>query len=258
MSKRQIKRPPPDFELAPLTEFDPEVLSQGPAELDGFILALALAYNDLKTLEWLHYQLVLARPKDERVSPYDGQRQGMEIHVTRMKLALAHELLVAIDKADRKRILNHKDVLFCVAQLGPTVSGDWASLVTSGTASEQKDPFRAWLVKVRNNAVSHYYNPKALIQGYRQHFFDDEKSPYNQFAFASLGDRLERSRFFFADAAVGAYYRQVLDPDGTQMAEASDQIKRVNAVLRGLVSKYLELRHIQIHGTAAKTRASTD
>jgi hypothetical protein len=123
-------------------------------------------------------------------------------------------------------------------------------------ASDQKDQFRAWLVKVRNNAVSHYYNPKALMQGYRRHFFEEPPAPYNEFAFASLGASLEETRFYFADAAVSAYYHQVLDPGGGHMEAAGAHLKRVNAVLRGLVSKYMELQHIRLRGTSAPKRST--
>src|SRR5687767_1084243 len=86
----------PDFDLAPLTELSPQVFRQnGHSDVDAFVLALALAYNDLKDINWMAEQLSKCKPA-QAVSPEVGQWSGMNIFTNRLTLALLNELLQAI------------------------------------------------------------------------------------------------------------------------------------------------------------------
>lgn len=54
----------PDFNLAELTPLDPRVFMSGDDGVDGFVLSIALAYNDIKGIDWLGQQMENCRPTD--------------------------------------------------------------------------------------------------------------------------------------------------------------------------------------------------
>ena len=242
----------PEFDLAPLTRFTPKVIRRERDDLDAFVLALALAYNDFKTADWLLTILTHQDPADA-VTPYNAQISGMRIHAVRLLLGVVHELLKAIQAAHLAGLLRRREFLFCLDNIGEQGKSDWSALVEAATTSTHTDPFRKWLVRVRNSVVSHYYQPYDLHSGYRAYFYERRRSPHNEWAFASLGSTLEQSRFYFADAAVAATYDDVLDPDDTSMSVLRAHTPRVNSSLRGIVTRYIEARHILETGAAALT-----
>ncbi|HEU4890458.1 MAG TPA: hypothetical protein VFT47_02845 [Vicinamibacterales bacterium] len=246
----------PEFDLAPLTRFTPDIIRKDYDQQDAFVLALALVYNDFKTCTWLLH--ILKHEDDpEAVTPYNGQVSGMRVYALRLYFGILHELLVAIQEAQKAGILSKKEFAFCVEQVGAEGKADWAALVDAATSSTQKDPLRKWLVRVRNSISFHYYNPKDLHAGYRRFFHENPRSPRNEFAFASLGDTLEGSRFYFADAAAVSAYKEVMDSTGGAVPSAEEYSKRVNAALRGIVAKYCESRHILETTVTAATDEQT-
>jgi len=59
-----------EFGLAPLRPIDPELLVTGDDDVDGFVLSLALAYNDIKTIHWMNFLLQKHQPADtSTISP---------------------------------------------------------------------------------------------------------------------------------------------------------------------------------------------
>ena len=66
------------FGLGPLQDFDPELLLTGDDEVDGFVLALAVGYNDLKGIQWMNWMLSSHHPSDKQELSADaGQWNGM-------------------------------------------------------------------------------------------------------------------------------------------------------------------------------------
>jgi hypothetical protein len=83
----------PDFaaalrwRLAPLQDFDPRRLVTGDDALDAFVLSLALAYNDLKAVQWMNFMLEMHHPpQPEEISPDAGQWNGMRVVKRQEKL----------------------------------------------------------------------------------------------------------------------------------------------------------------------------
>ena len=100
---------------------------------------------------------------------------------------------------------------------------------------------RKYLEQVRHNVAFHYHQPKELRRAYDAHFFDDERSEFNESAYASIGDTMKTTRFYFADAAVSRYY-----DDGRakrELFKISNQLRPVvSLAIRSIVHGYLELR----------------
>ena len=57
------------------------------------------------------------------------------------------------------------------------------------------------LAMVRSNAAFHYYQPKMLAEAYRAFFFTDPTSANNEAAYVSVGNDMDATRFYYADAA---------------------------------------------------------
>ena len=228
-----------DFELAPLEGFATDVFNSTAPEVDAFILSLALAYNDFKGIEWVFLQLDKGKPETPGISAYDGQFFGMRIHMTRLSVAFLHELVKAIETASTDGVLAHAEFRNAKELLTEEANASWEEFVSvclGGQAAPDKE-FLGWLARVRNSAAYHYYQPKGLHKGYLQFFNSEKPSDHNQFAYASLGNTLEVSRFYFADAAIAASY------DNTDLLARAGSVRReVNKVLRRIVEAYLRYR----------------
>jgi hypothetical protein len=227
----------PDFDLAPLTELPPEVFQRaGHNDVDAFILSLALAYNDLKDINWTVEQLSKCKPTTA-VTAEVAQWSGMNIFTNRQTLALLNELLQAI--AAHRHLLNGGDLNHAIAQLKGRARNAWESLVAA-SQDDESDEFRKFLVKVRSNVASHYYQPKALLRAYQGYFFERASDDFNKAAYVSLGDTMEATRFYFVDAAPAWYYQHIQNVELYE--EARKYIPMVNTALRWLVEAFLVVR----------------
>jgi hypothetical protein len=89
----------PHCVLSPLEKFDPEIfcdLKSADAIGDGFVLSLALAFNDLKDLEWAYWllkEVQLEEPKDPKSAALWGHRNGVMGHINRLRVSLIVEVL---------------------------------------------------------------------------------------------------------------------------------------------------------------------
>lgn len=238
---------PPDFGLAPLTEFDPNVLKSGNRDVDGFVLSLALAYNDLKSIGWTHYQVDRHRPSQMRADPVAGQISGMTVWVMRMSMAIFHELLKLVRKADQEGWLKSPEFQAALDLLDPDARGLWDAFV--GVAVDKDGDsvvgdaakLRKYLMLVRNNVSYHYDQPTALQKAYDAYFFERPRDEFNEAAYASLGKTLEATRFYFADAAASQYYDSADKRESFQIVDPLRPL--VNGALRTVVRAYLESRH---------------
>lgn len=243
---KKAPAPPPDFDLAPLTSYPPEVFRSNEPPVDEFVLSLALAYNDLKSIEWVIQQMKRARRK-AAIDAVTGQLLGMGIWGSRMTLGLIHELLKAIDVATKAGVLDNRAFTETVASIAPRARSAWSLLVAVATSADSREmtaKLRRYLVQVRNNAAFHYYQPTELHRGYKEHFFVRPRDEFNRSAFASIGENMERTRFYFADAAISRYY----DSDANnELFKASTALRSpVNLALRSVVHAYLEYRKDRI------------
>jgi hypothetical protein len=237
---------PPDFNLAPFTKFDPRTFASGREDVDRFVLMLGLIYNDLKSPFWLMKQATRAKEQFDlsEISPALGQIAGFHEWGNRQTIAILRELLTLIK--ENHNILQEKPLLTCIESLPSQHREAWAALTTASTAGASKDPFVKYLIQIRNNVSFHYNQTEALFDGYRRHFVEDPPSPINEVAYASLGDTMEGTRFYFADAAAQGYLRSVVDPTGELYEMAGDYLDKVNLGLRGLIHAYLLFRELEL------------
>jgi hypothetical protein len=233
----------PEFDLAPLTEFTPRVIRPAFNDTDGFMLSFALAFNDFKTANWL---LQILRTTDPEPTAVNGQISGMRIHAVRLIIGILHELLIAIETAQDNKVFDDATFKQALSETNGHVKADWQALLNAALG-DKKDPFLKLLVGARNSVVSHYYQPWDLHAGYVGWFFRRTTDGFNQWAYASLGESMEQSRFYFADAAAAMAYDNPTS-DVAFMAELNEYIPRINVTLRFIVGRYLELRHMAESG----------
>ena len=247
----------PDFDLAPLTEHPPNVLSSlsPDPEQDAFILSLALGYNDLNGMYWLLTQLEACGPEDpQAVTAESGQWNGMKIQVTRFMLGLTHEILVTVGEAGNKKLLNHGCGRRAKQRLKPKFKRAWRELEKSAQGDKgTTKSFRKYLAIVRNKGAFHYNDAKFLMKGYDGFFNQEKVTERNRVAMSSIVTTLEATRFHFADAAVQHAYTIDLDPGGDLFKLSNRFLRTVLHVgLRGLVEAYLVVRESQIQTDGAK------
>lgn len=264
---RMGKKLLPDTDLAPLRRFSREILlvrpddSETDKKLKRLTLTLALIFNDLKDLHWFGVQLRYGQPPPsdaKKPDPYVGQWNAMG--------GLVHRLLSAF-LVEMMKVLEANSALFETERFkravsaieGKSAKDGWGILVESLRLEEggrSAHPLARFLRKVRNQAASHYGHKeelKPLSEGYRR-VFETGSSEQSAFAFASLGDNMEETRFFLADAAVSELVRGFREGEGVTDDEFGGFIRVVNYALRFVVASLLE----QFEGEAgASSRVDT-
>ena len=192
------------FPLAPLIKLDPHLIvpPNGDDRFSMFMLALAVVFNDLKGVYLLAEFIAPLEPPVREVSGHAGQWRGLDLQVHRIRIGLIHELLQLIEEFKLEAMSEEINSLL---QNAPRkTKSDWTDLVSislkKGQPSERA--FARRLVQIRNNVAFHYHQPKRLVAGYRDHFFNSPKNPSNEYAYCSIGENMEETRFYFGDAAI--------------------------------------------------------
>jgi hypothetical protein len=230
--------------LAPLTKLEPEKLvsKDGRDSLAEFVLALSLVFNDLKGIvNWRDY--IRSQPPETNViSPESGEWIGFEMQIHRLMIAQLHELLRLIEEFEE--IVEGEEMRRIMKKAVPSVRRRWGEIVriAIGKGSSRDDTFANVLVKVRNNASYHYYQPKTLLAGFREFFYTSPTNAGNEWAYASIGNNMGQTRFYFADAAMQAtLYTLTEKPMGKRFAKRlGDVIEDVNQALAYIIGQYIK------------------
>tara|TARA_B100001750_G_scaffold173375_1_gene141587 strand:- start:1901 stop:2659 length:759 start_codon:yes stop_codon:yes gene_type:complete len=190
-----------DFDLAPLSRIDPSLLMANRRNrVDQLFLALALVFNDLKGMSWFHLQLAQRPAEDaEAISGYNGQRTGMLIQSIRMIAGIIHELLELLRKFEDT--LKDSEVRRVLGTVDVVARKQWRELVALANGKEGKSSELAKALMRVRHVTFHYYNPAALAVGYEDHFLSGRADPASAAAYFSDGETMERTRFYYADAA---------------------------------------------------------
>ena len=231
------------FSLAPLQDFDPALLISGDDDVDGFVLSLALAYNDLKSIHWMNYMLEQNKPAQiDALTPISGQWNGMRVQVARWSMALAHEIMHAIARAESAEVMSKPPIRKAVQGLPDVLRTRWKVLVkVSCGRTPASGPLRGYLRDLRNQGVFHYAYTEQLVAAYREFFAADPKSDFNRRAYFSLGPTMNKTRFYFADAAAQRMYCGEADRQAL-FDEATDLVNELHHSIVGVVFEYLKIR----------------
>jgi hypothetical protein len=250
-SAANVARRCPDFELAPFGRFAPDVLaSNDPEGADAFVLTLALAFNDMKGLQWWRQQLEKCRPEPEIATEESGQWQGMMLQIGRLTLLTLHEMLDAINRAD-ERVFTDQYFVKALSRVRTNSRRRWQELINLANDRPGDSKVRKYIMMVRHNFAAHYYQPTKLLEGYREFFVGQPRSVFNEHALASFGDRIEATRFYFADAAA-QMGQELLGP--LLIPKANEYVIAAFNALRFLIEAYLQVKQKSIETSTQERR----
>jgi len=234
--------PLPEFDLAPLQKFDRDLfLSSGESrKVNGFILSLALIYNDLKGMLWVLSILNQGKQEPYVVNEYCGQLVGMDRQMLRYLIGVLNELLILINK--NKSLVNHSNIVSVVRSWNRSYRDKWGQIIDCandvGSGGKNKKPIVKLLDAVRNNSSFHYHRVDNQMVGYDCWHKAGKKG--SDFLYASFGNRLRESRFYFADAASEGYVSRQLEKHGLKIDDVKSMTSDVVEVLHNLVQSYLK------------------
>ncbi|MBN1825467.1 MAG: hypothetical protein JW958_04305 [Candidatus Eisenbacteria bacterium] len=222
--------------MADLESFDPVVFrgdDEVPQAVCDFVLALALAYNDLRDLLELH--LALNEPKPTELVPYTkqyGAFHGINHHLYRLIVGMLHELMKLV--RNHRQSTEHPVFQAVVMRLPKKVRLDWATLSSVASGQENDGRLGRALAVVRNKVVFHY-DPGAIGRGGKFHFASVERD--RRRAFVSRGQNMAESRFYFADAASAGWLPTIMGGEKAQefARDIVEFIEPVNKALWGLI-----------------------
>lgn len=231
-------------ELAPLQSFDPKVFlddDKPTQNVCNFVLSLAVVYNDLKDLLWVHYHLGRSKPKkNEKITRYLGEHAGLRLHASKLLFSILNELIQLL--RENQTLL--EDGLFknCVSKLPREARDCWDGLVALSTGNKvehqtMKQIFRA----IRNKVSFHYCDLNAINLGFRLQFTDQIRPVENKTPYVSLGKNAMESRFYFADALIQAYVEHKIGNEslvefGIKFSKLTEE---VNFALRFLIEHFI-------------------
>lgn len=240
--------------LAPLETFDARAfVADGSVSqtLCNFVLALALAYNDVKDATMGYLLLREHKPAgDPAETPAWGTYGGLEMHFIRHHIGLVREICVLIE--DNQPILHDPFLISTVSQMGKKKRVAWQALTNAAFNKPGTDALAKFLVIMRNKIVFHYDGAE-IFSGYQQFFLrpTDPKEPY-----VSRGVDMEASRFYFADAAAQGYLdtRASDAPDAQLVQRVVEALRDVNVAVFELVKTFILRRNFAFR--SVKTRGA--
>lgn len=231
------------WKLDPIEHADPHALLSGPDDAVGrFFLALAVAYNDLKgAVLFEQYLLGYGRPAPGDFSEHGGQWRGTMTHLHRWIGGCLYELMILLDEDDSKAALASTEIRELLAVMPPKRRDAWADLVDA--AQNKHTSKRSPLLLIRNTTGFHY-DQKTLAKGYRAQFDREAKanpSAANRTAQFSLGDTMQGTRFYYADAAAQRAFLDVgLKPKAKPYGNADDGIIEIAGEVNEAVGPLLQ------------------
>jgi hypothetical protein len=228
-------------ELAPLQSFKPEIfISQDKSEqmVCNFILSLAIVSNDLKDLQWALHHLGNAKPeKNEKLTRYYGEHSGFSVHINKLLLSALHELIYSIQ--ENKAVLENAIFKKTVKQIPKEFRKSWETVVATAFGEETEiEGVRKTLLMIRNKVTFHYWDLKAINQGFVSRFIDETQSIESRKPFVSLGRNPIETRFYFADALVQNYIEKEIKTSDF-WSKGSILMGEINRALRFLVERFI-------------------
>jgi hypothetical protein len=239
----------PDFDCAELQDFDPgELVSEDPDDFDRLMLALALAFNDLKGLLVVSWWMKPHRPKDPYTpTPYGGQWAGMALQLNRLVASVAHEVVKLL--REHREVIDSDEFQVLVKAL-PTDADPrrdsrrrWEQIMA--LVDEKKTGLSHALELIRHTSTFHYYQPKKLMQCYLEHFDGGPGNPpARRRGYVSLGQSMERTRFYYADGAAEAVMGWAAEEGGVEKwNDALEEVVRaLNFAIGPLLGEHLRRR----------------
>jgi hypothetical protein len=230
--------------LAELESFDPSAFVAEDKSVQAcgdFVLALALAFNDLKDLLLGDSLLMGEVPKDRSTPSREfGAFGGSHLHVLRVLLGVLRELLFLVHAEQKTRESSCFQAI--VKKLPRPGRNAWDKLVTASEANTSSDADIRFLV-IAPNSVAYHYESKAIGRGFRRAFAEPSNEPFDE-PLLSRGSSISTTRFYFADRAAQSYLQHSLgdqDPEH-YFLKNRDLLPNIAFALSSVVTGFISSR----------------
>jgi len=240
-----------EFKGAELRHIEPyRLLKEGLNDhLDNFFLVLAVIYNDLKGII-LFEKLITdgyRLPPIDEVSVHAGEYGGIFTQTRKILSGNIREFLGFLK--ENKSELSTTEFKSLLFKTSKDTQARWKDIIDVAFDKTTKDSeFTNYLIQIRNNVSFHYHqSDKALKNAFCNYFNIKEKIPRNEMAYYMIGENMEDTRFFYADAAVGEYLRSTTNDkqegfDVKYKKEMDKMIFDMNFAIFKLLKVYLKNR----------------
>ena len=172
---------------------------------------------------------------------------GFQIQLHKLIYATIHEFFEFLKK--KEDVLNTHEFNIITGNLSSYTRIRWTDIIDFALSKNTPDSdFKKRLARVRSNVASHYYeSDKNLRNGFVDFFFKREENVGNGWAWYAIGNTMEKTRFFYADAAEDAFLNSVSKTE--EMPTAVDFskglieiINAMNETIALLLKEYLRKR----------------
>ncbi len=206
---------------------------------ENFFLTLGLIFNDLKDIS-LFGKLLNERYQPSApmvVGAHEAEFNGVNVHLNRLLSGVLRECLILIRDSDR--IFKTELFKLVLEELPDDVLLVWNEIVSIASGEDIPDELlelRSVLKEVRHG-VTYHYDAKKIREGFIQRFVRTDSTSTNENALYSLGDQVEDTRFYFADAAAEDYvFNQSLGTSETDLEVRVTEFREHSKVVRHLLT----------------------
>lgn len=194
-----------------------EIVSSDDEKFREYLLTLALIFNDIKGLLYLHdtvQDVFDVKASKGEISGNAGEQFGILEQVTKLLFATVREVLVFLDESSD--VSDSERMQRLIAQTSGKTRLVWDVLARVARNEPVDDPrfseyseLSDFLCRIRNNVGFHYQTRKQLISGFRKFFFngiDGISEESRVWAYrSSESSAFDASRYYYADAALQGY-----------------------------------------------------
>lgn len=178
-------------------------------KIANFFLVLAVVFNDLKGIDTFERLIInkYRKPPITEKTVHSGEFSGILTQTRKIFISNLREFFDFLKENDEVLLSSEfKDIL---SKTNKDIQNRWKNIVDIALDNESQKikDFTEYLIEVRNNVAYHYYQPKGLRRAFVNFFYNKDKIAQNDLAYYSLGENMETTRFFFADASVQEYLR---------------------------------------------------
>lgn len=192
-----------------LIKIDPKAILEetGDKNLENFFLTLAIVYNDFKGLVFFETNLInnFKKPDPQVPTAHLGEYGGLLVQLHKLFVGSIREFLKFIkSNSDVLKTESFKKIL---QGTSPDTQKHWRSLVDSAFGNKlTESDLSAVMEKIRHSVAFHYWDAgKNLRSGFVSRFLTPERNFLNDAAYCSVEDKIDSTRFYYADAAEEQY-----------------------------------------------------
>jgi hypothetical protein len=229
-------------QLSPLETFDPMAFQgddKTPQKLCDFILALALAYNDLR--DSIFAQMLLADvaiANDNLRTPEYALRNGLFMTALRLQVGFTRELLALVE--ENIDVIHEPSFKKILQKLSSGGKKAWSSIQTVACDKPANDSLSKALIIIRNKVAFHY-DATQIGNAYKLAFL--QNTEYGE-PLLSRGSSMRGTRFYFPDAVTQQYIKQKTNENiFIDFIEGKGTlILSINQALFELITKFINSR----------------